>query len=69
MNFDLPVTFTEELKAITMKYLKEWLGLTKIITEIVLYSLGQRSFWSRPYQSGDMLEENEGLQDALTKIL
>ena len=35
--YDLPISFGEELKAIATKYLKGWLGVTKTITESVLY--------------------------------
>ena len=35
--YDLPISFGEELKAVATKYLKRWLGITKSITESVLY--------------------------------
>ena len=34
---DLPISFGEELKAISTRYLKQWLGVTKSITETALY--------------------------------
>ena len=37
MIYDLPISFGEELKAVATKYLKRWLGITKSITESVLY--------------------------------
>ena len=35
--YDLPISFGEELKVIGARYLKKWLGVTKSITESVLY--------------------------------
>ena len=37
MIYDLPISFGEELKTVTTKYLKRWLGITKSITESVPY--------------------------------
>ena len=37
MIYDLPISFGEELKAIATRNLKQWLGVTKTITETVLY--------------------------------
>ena len=37
MIYDLPISFGEELKAVATKCLKRWLGITKSITESVLY--------------------------------
>ena len=37
MIYDLPLSFGEELKAVATKYLKRWLGITKSVTESVLY--------------------------------
>ena len=37
MIYDLPISFAEELKAIATRHLKQWLGVTKTITESVLY--------------------------------
>ena len=37
MIYDLTLFFGKELKAVTTKYLKRWLGITKSITESVLY--------------------------------
>ena len=37
MIYDLPISFGEELKAVATKFLKRWLGITKSITESVLY--------------------------------
>ena len=37
MIYDLPISFGEELKTVATKYLKRWLGITKSITESVLY--------------------------------
>ena len=37
MIYDLPISFGEELKPVATKYLKRWLGITKSITESVLY--------------------------------
>ena len=37
MIYDLPISFGKELKAVATKYLKRWFGITKSITESVLY--------------------------------
>ena len=37
MIYDLPLSFAEELKAVATKYIKKWLGVTKSITDSVLY--------------------------------
>ena len=37
MIYDLTISFGEELKVVATKYLKRWLGITKSITESVLY--------------------------------
>ena len=37
MIYDLPISFGEELKVIATRNLKQWLGVTKTITESVLY--------------------------------
>ena len=37
MIYDLPISYGEELKAVATKYLKRWLGVTKSITDSVLY--------------------------------
>ena len=35
--YDLPISYGEELRAVATKYLKKWIGITKSITNSVLY--------------------------------
>ena len=37
MIYDLPISYGEELKTVATKYLKDWMGITKTITNSVLY--------------------------------
>ena len=37
MIYDLPISYGEELKTVATKYLKDWIGITKTITNSVLY--------------------------------